>query len=163
MPIESLEVLRLLTNLETEKRKLLQVIIFGQPELEEKLNHPAIRQLKQRITFHYQLGPLAVPELECYLRHRLVVAGYEGGQLFERGACWLLERTTRRVPRLVNIVAHKAMLSAFGKGRRRVGIFDVHAAAIDTASLTTTPAMRWAYVLLAALGSLATLRWTASP
>ena len=68
MPIETLEALRLLTNLETEKRKLLQVIIFGQPELEAKLNHPSIRQLKQRITFHYHLTPLTGSELADALR-----------------------------------------------------------------------------------------------
>jgi MSHA biogenesis protein MshM len=135
MPIETLEALRLLTNLETEKRKLLQVIIFGQPELEAKLNHPSIRQLKQRITFHYQLRPLGGSELVYYLQHRLVVAGYQGGRLFEPMACWLMERKTQRVPRLVNIVAHKAMLSAFGKGRHRVGFFDVLAASRDTASV----------------------------
>src|SRR3954468_14586167 len=117
MPIETLEALRLLTNLETEKRKLLQVIIFGQPELEEKLNHPSIRQLKQRITFDYHLVPLAGSELDYYLHHRLVVAGFQGGRLFDGMATWLLERKTRRVPRLVNIVAHKSLLSAYGKGK----------------------------------------------
>jgi MSHA biogenesis protein MshM len=163
MPIETLEALRLLTNLETEKRKLLQVIIFGQPELEEKLNHPSIRQLKQRITFHYHLGPLAAPELGYYLHHRLMIAGYAGGQLFERSACWLLERKTRRVPRLVNIVAHKAMLSAFGKGRSRVGFLDVRAAAVDTASLSGAPiaAATKAVLVLVAAGCLATLGWMA--
>jgi MSHA biogenesis protein MshM len=163
MPIETLEVLRLLTNLETEKRKLLQVIIFGQPELEEKLNHPAIRQLKQRITFHYHLGSLSAPELGFYLHHRLVVAGYAGGRLFAPWACWLLERKTRRVPRLVNIVAHKAMLRAFGKGRYSVGFFDVHAAALDTASLddealAMMPRLLWA---LGALGLVGALAWLA--
>ena len=137
MPIETLEALRLLTNLETEKRKLLHVIIFGQPELEAKLNHPAIRQLKQRITFDYHLGPLATSELDYYLHHRLVVAGYQGSRLFGRAASWLLQRRTRRVPRLVNIVAHKSLLSAYGKGKRQVGILDVLAASNDTASLRT--------------------------
>jgi MSHA biogenesis protein MshM len=73
MPIETLEALRLLTNLETEKRKLVQVVIFGQPELDEKLNHPSIRQLKQRITFEYHLGPLEGPELARYVNHRMAV------------------------------------------------------------------------------------------
>lgn len=135
MPIETLEALRLLTNLETEKRKLLQVIIFGQPELDEKLNHPSIRQLKQRITFDYHLNPLSRDELSYYVQHRLAVAGYRRGRMFSPLSMWLMQRRTKRVPRLVNIVSHKAMLSAFGKGKRNVGVFDVLAAANDTASM----------------------------
>lgn len=161
MPVETLEALRLLTNLETEKRKLLQVIIFGQPELEDKLNHPSIRQLKQRITFDYHLVPLTGSELDYYLHHRLVVAGFKGGRLFDSSATWLLERRTRRIPRLVNIVAHKSLLSAYGKGKRRVGFFDVLAATNDTASLERDRSSSMRGVLLALLlGScLATLGW----
>lgn len=132
MPLESLEALRLLTNLETEKRKLLQVVIFGQPELEDKLNHPSIRQLKQRISFDYQLGTLSLDELNYYINHRLVVAGYQGGRLFTPFALWVLHFKTGGVPRLVNIVAHKAMLSAYGKGNKEVGVADVMAAVKDT-------------------------------
>ena len=161
MPIETLEALRLLTNLETEKRKLLQVIIFGQPELEAKLNHPSIRQLKQRITFDYHLGPLTGSELHYYLHHRMVVAGYQGGRMFDGMASWLMDRRTRRIPRLVNIVAHKSLLSAYGKGKRRVGFFDVLAASNDTASLENLrPARKTSLVLLFLLGSsIATLGW----
>jgi MSHA biogenesis protein MshM len=161
MPIETLEALRLLTNLETEKRKLLQVIIFGQPELEAKLNHPSIRQLKQRITFHYRLGPLCAQELAWYLHHRMVVAGHQGGEIFGRLACWLIERTTRGVPRLVNIVAHKSLLSAYGRGKRRVNLLDVLAASKDTHS--THNARHWrataTLVLVAAAGCIGTLSW----
>lgn len=135
MPIETLEALRLLTNLETEKRKLLQVIIFGQPELEVKLNHPSIRQLKQRIAFDYELSVLSRDEFDFYVHHRLVVAGYQGGRLFSPMALWLLQQRTRRVPRLVNILAHKSMLAAFGKGHKVVTVFDVLTAANDTSSL----------------------------
>ncbi len=135
MPIETLEALRLLTNLETEKRKLLQVIIFGQPELEEKLDHPSIRQLKQRIAFDYHLGPLTRDEMDFYVHHRLAVAGYKGGRLFTSPALWMLQHKTKRIPRLVNIVAHKAMLSAFGKGKKKVGALEVLIASNDTSSL----------------------------
>jgi MSHA biogenesis protein MshM len=135
MPIETLEALRLLSNLETEKRKLLQVIIFGQPELEEKLNHPSIRQLKQRIAFDYDLGALSRGELEYYVHHRLVVAGYQNGRLFSRLALWVLQHRTKRIPRLVNILAHKSMLCAFGKGKKIVSASDVLVASNDTASL----------------------------
>lgn len=149
MPIETLEALRLLTNLETEKRKLLQVIIFGQPELDEKLNHPSIRQLKQRITFDYHLGPLSRDELSYYVQHRLMVAGYRSGRLFTPLSLWLMQRRTKRVPRLVNIISHKAMLCAFGKGKRNVGVFDVLAAANDTASMRKPSlAGRFSFLLL---------------
>jgi MSHA biogenesis protein MshM len=137
IPIESLEVFRLLTNLETEKRKLLQVIIFGQPELDEKLANPVIRQLRQRITFEYRLPELQNSELSYYLYHRLKVAGYSGGQLFTPSAIWLLDRKTRRFPRLINILAHKSLLSAFGRGRRVVRFWDVLAASRDTESVKT--------------------------
>lgn len=161
MPIETLEALRLLTNLETEKRKLLQVIIFGQPELEDKLNHPSIRQLKQRIAFDYHLTGLSPDELDYYIHHRLMIAGYQGGRLFTPMALWLLQRRTRRVPRLVNILAHKAMLSAYGKGNRVVGFFDVLAAANDTSSLRPTRRMRGLHLLLLTLigGGIAGIGW----
>ena len=161
MPIETLEAMRLLTNLETEKRKLLQVVIFGQPELEHKLNHPAIRQLKQRITFDYHLRPLSRDELDYYVHHRLLVAGYQGGRLFSRMAMWVVERKTRCVPRLVNVVAHKALLSAYGKGKRKVGMLDVLAAANDTASLRGggfTRALTYACVVVVGCG-VAGLGW----
>lgn len=135
MPIETLEALRLLTNLETEKRKLLQVVIFGQPELEEKLKHPSIRQLRQRITFDYCLTPMTGGEIDYYIHHRLRVAGHQGGPMFSKSALWLLKRSTGRVPRLVNIIAHKALLAAYGKGRKIVEMSDVRAAVKDTSSL----------------------------
>ena len=83
MPVETMEGLRLLTNLETEKQKLLQVILFGQPELDDNLNEKNIRQLKQRITFSYQLKPIDREGMESYLVHRLGVAGYKGSNLFD--------------------------------------------------------------------------------
>ncbi len=161
MPIETLEALRLLTNLETEKRKLLQVIIFGQPELEAKLNHPSIRQLKQRITFDYHLSPLTRTEFDYYLHHRLMVAGYRGGRLFTPMALWLMQIGTKRIPRLLNIVAHKAMLSAYGKGKKSVGVFDVLAATSDTASLRDRRLFgaQIALLLIVLGGSLAAFRW----
>lgn len=154
MPIETLEALRLLTNLETEKRKLLQVVIFGQPELEDKLKHPSIRQLRQRITFDYCLTPLSSGEIDYYVHHRLRVAGHQGGPMFTRGALWQLRRATGRVPRLVNIIAHKALLSAYGKGHKIVTLDDVRAAVKDTSSLKHHP-VRWRWRLL--LGSMVLL------
>ncbi|HEU0188735.1 MAG TPA: AAA family ATPase [Gallionella sp.] len=132
MPLESLEVLRLLTNLETEKRKLLQVVLFGQPELNERLRHNSIRQLRQRISFQYDLQGLRKDELERYLRHRLAVAGFSGETLFSKNAVGKLHRISGGTPRLVNIVAHKAMMLAFSEGRQQVLSKHIRAAAADT-------------------------------
>lgn len=132
MPLESLEVLRLLTNLETEKRKLLQVVLFGQPELNERLKHHSIRQLRQRISFQYDLQGLHRNELERYLRHRLAVAGFAGETLFSAGAVAKLHRISGGTPRLVNIVAHKALMLAFSEGRQQVFASHIHDAAADT-------------------------------
>lgn len=132
MPLESLEVLRLLTNLETEKRKLLQVVLFGQPELNERLKHHSIRQLRQRISFQYDLQGLRKDELERYLRHRLAVAGFAGETLFSAGAVGKLHRITVGTPRLVNIVAHKALMLAFSDGRQQVMARHIRDAASDT-------------------------------
>ncbi len=135
MPIETLEALRLLSNIETEKRKLLQVVIFGQPELEDKLNHASIRQLKQRITFEYQLDRLSCDEMQYYLSHRLVIASYQGGRMFSSAAMKLMYLKSKGVPRLVNILAHKALLATYGKGKYQVGFSEVLAAAADTKSI----------------------------
>jgi MSHA biogenesis protein MshM len=132
MPLESLEVLRLLTNLETEKRKLLQVVLFGQPELNERLKHHSIRQLRQRISFQYDLRGLSKSELERYLRHRVAVAGFAGETLFSDGAVGKLHRVTGGTPRLVNIVAHKALMLAFSDGRQMVMARHIGDAAADT-------------------------------
>lgn len=132
MPLESLEALRLLTNLETEKRKLLQIVLFGQPELDRKLQQDAIRQLTQRITFHYHLGPLTKDDLEFYISHRLNVAGFTGSRLFGRDAVKMLSAASGGIPRLVNILAHKALMLTYGEGKQQVRARHVKAAAKDT-------------------------------
>ena len=133
MPIETLETLRLLTNLETEKRKLLQVVLFGQPELEEKLNRPEIRQLRQRITFAYRLEPIDREGMNAYVQHRLMVAGHQGGgSLFRPRALRQLYRASRGIPRLVNILAHKSLMAAYGRGDREVDREHVDMAIADT-------------------------------
>ncbi len=132
MPLESMEVLRLLTNLETEKRKLLQVVLFGQPELNDRLRHNSVRQLRQRISFQYELKGLQRDELERYLRHRMAVAGYTGETLFSKAAVGKLHRITGGTPRLINIVAHKALMLVFAEGRQQVTAKHVGIAAADT-------------------------------
>jgi MSHA biogenesis protein MshM len=148
MPVETLEALRLLTNLETEKRKLLQVVLFGQPELDQKLEHQSIRQLRQRITFQYRLTALARDETDRYLSHRLRVAGYRGSRLFSRPAARLLHRYTGGVPRLVNIVAHKAMLLAYGEGVQDLVPVHVRKAAMDTPVYRRRPWWRLGFAML---------------
>ncbi len=152
MPVETLEVLRLLTNLETEKRKLLQIVLFGQPELDRKLALESIRQLAQRITFHYTLGPLKRDDLDYYLAHRLRVAGFGGARMFSRPAVWRLYAASGGVPRLINILAHKAMMSCYGEGQRLVRASHVAAAAGDTLAVRR----RWSW-LAAGAGTLAAM------
>ena len=132
MPVETMEALRLLTNLETEKKKLLQVILFGQPELDDNLDEKNVRQLKQRITFSYQLKPIDKNGMELYLLHRLHVAGFKGNNLFEKKAMARLFKASRGIPRLINILAHKAMMSAYGQGSKIVYSDNVRAAIKDT-------------------------------
>ncbi len=132
IPVESLEALRLLTNLETEKRKLLQIVLFGQPELNRNLELNSIRQLAQRITFHYHLGPLTRDDLEYYIAHRLRVAGFTGSRLFSRGAVSKLYSASGGVPRLVNILAHKSLMLCYGAGKQQVSRRNVADAARDT-------------------------------
>jgi MSHA biogenesis protein MshM len=132
MPSLTLETLRLISNLETEKRKLIQIVLFGQPELDEKLALPSARQLRQRIVFHYQMPPLRRQEVGRYVDHRLHIAGYRGPRLFSAWAERALFRHSGGRPRLVNILAHKALLAAFGEGSEQVRLRHVRAAVRDT-------------------------------
>jgi MSHA biogenesis protein MshM len=132
MPVETLEALRLLSNLETEKRKLLHIVLFGQPELDARLHRPEVRQLLQRIAFHYRLGGVQKGEVGNYVAHRLRVAGYRGDGLFSHAALRALHRASGGIPRLINILAHKALLSAFGEGRPMAKLRHVRLARKDT-------------------------------
>ncbi|HWD23302.1 MAG TPA: AAA family ATPase [Burkholderiales bacterium] len=141
MSLETLEALRLLTNLETEKRKLMQVVLFGQPELDRKLASPSIRQLLQRITFQHRMRGLEESEVGAYVAHRLAVAGFKGRSPLSAGALRVLHRTSAGLPRLVNILMHKAMLLAYGEGRWTIERRDVRAAAVDTPA--SVPLRKW--------------------
>ncbi|HEV8076786.1 MAG TPA: AAA family ATPase, partial [Marinobacter sp.] len=131
MPAATLEALRLLTNLETERSKLLQVVLFGQPELDVTLGRHEFRQLRQRITFAYRLRPLDLPETTRYLSERLAVAGYRGDPLFSPAAVRRLLRSSGGIARLLNILAHKALMVAYGEGRRQVTASHVRRAQRD--------------------------------
>ena len=121
LDFDVLEQIRLLTNLETNDEKLLQIILIGQPELTEKLSRPELRQLNQRITARYNLQPLNLQETTAYIRHRLEVAGLRsGGSLFESAAVKQIHNLTRGIPRLINVLCDRALLGAYGQQRSRV-------------------------------------------
>ena len=149
IPTATMESLRLLSNLETEKRKLLQIILFGQPELDKKLAEKSARQILQRIVFHYDIAPLHKQELRAYIDHRLHVAGFRGESPFSAGAIRTLYRHSGGTPRLVNILAHKAMMAAFGAGSYRINSAVVLEAAKDTQGAHP---VRWWHAVVGGLG-----------
>jgi MSHA biogenesis protein MshM len=132
MPDDSMEALRLLTNLETERDKLLKVVLFGQPELDHRLRQHDLRQLRQRILFSYTLNALDRNTLGIYVNHRLLVAGYRGSPLFTTRALKLLHRKSRGIPRLINVLSHKALMSAYGRGDHVIKVQHIRNAAADT-------------------------------
>jgi general secretion pathway protein A len=108
-----LEQIRLLSNLETEKEKLLQIILVGQPELNDLLKRDDLRQLKQRIALRHHIAPLAWEEVGQYIRHRIEVAGGDGRIQWTDGALLLIRRYSRGVPRLINVICDKALLAGY--------------------------------------------------
>ncbi len=158
LPDSALETVRLLTNLETEQRKLLQVVLFGQPELDQRLASPQFRQLRQRIVHSCTLEPLSRTDVGLYLEHRVSAAGCGRG-LFSPGAIAAIARASAGAPRLVNILADKALLAAYGRGKTRAGRAEVRRAVADTEAARETlwwpkwqPAARLAAFSLVALG-----------
>lgn len=146
IPVRTLESLRLLSNLETEKRKLLQLVLLGQPELDEKLSRPEIRQLLQRITFSEYLGPMTAHCVPTYLAHRLATAALGEAtdtQVFELEAAQLMARLSGGVPRLVNILAHKCLMLAYGENVHRVNRQHVALAGLDTPGVRALAPVSW--------------------
>ncbi len=121
MSDDLLEQVRLLSNLETDDRKLLQIVIVGQPELKAKLERPELRQLRQRITVRYHLGPIDRRETEAYILHRLQVAGANGRPTFSPWALRAVHLYARGVPRLINAVCDASLLAGYVDGRDRLG------------------------------------------
>ena len=152
LPDETLEAIRLFGNLETESSKLLQIVLFGQPELDARLARPHLRQLRQRIGFSYCLRALRVDETRAYVEHRLQVSGYRGAELFEGRALRLLWRASRGVPRLINVLAQKCLMLAYGRGMRRIGPRLVRLAIRDTEDASRGSLVRW-WPLLLLLGA----------
>ncbi len=145
MPRNSLESLRLLSNLESAKDKLLHIIFFAQPEFEQRLAEPGLRQLKQRISFSHVLKKLTRRDVAAYLEHRLTVAGCREPALFTPRASRLLYQASGGVPRLVNVLANKALLAAYGKGARKIPPRLVRRAVADTPGLAAYGTARFGY------------------
>jgi general secretion pathway protein A len=116
-----LEQVRLLSNLETDDRKLLQIVLMGQPELRDRLNHPSMRQLRQRITVRYHLSPLKRGEIGSYVSHRLTISGAKQAPRFSAAALWRVFCYSQGIPRLVNAVCDKCLLAGFVQQRTRIG------------------------------------------
>jgi general secretion pathway protein A len=155
VPLEVLERLRLLSNLETTTEKLLRLVLVGQPQLARVLLDPSLAQLNQRITLRWHLRPLTRAETYAYVRHRLTVAGGEhAATLFTRPALRLVHRFSAGVPRLVNMIGHRAMLAAYVQRQRRVTAAIVRRAnreirSVPLATPTKSWSMRWAAPALA--------------
>jgi len=153
MPLSTLEEIRLLSNLETSEDKLLQIVLFGQPELDEKLAVHEIRQLNERITFRFELAPLNAEEIRDYLNTRLRSSGYRGAELFGTSAVRELTRHSRGLLRRINVLADKALLAAFAANARQVRGKHVRLAARDSA-FVTAPTWRPALYTVAAIALL---------
>jgi len=117
---ELLEQVRLLSNLETDDRKLLQIVLLGQPELRDRLNDHSLRQLRQRIMVRYHLRSLTTTEIGHYLQHRLQVAGANGAPYFTAGALWRIQRYSQGIPRLINAVGDKCLLAGYVRQTERI-------------------------------------------
>lgn len=119
-----MEQVRLLSNLETDQHKLMQIVLAGQPELDQRLAEPGLRQLRQRMMIRVELRPLGLPDTGQYIEHRLRVAGAVDGTGFSADAIAVVHEKSEGIPRLINKICDRAMLAAFVGGRRRVGLED---------------------------------------
>ena len=173
MPAESLEEIRLLSNLESKATKLLQIALFAQPELDDRLAANDMRQLRERITQHFNLAPLKVGEVGGYIDFRLRAAGYRGPNLFTARAIDQITRISEGLSRRINILADKALLAAYSGGAHQVDMAEVRIAAQDArfapiqkdAGGKLVPALKIAIALLMtlAVAALAYALWPRSP
>jgi len=147
MPVETLEEIRLLSNLETDQNKLLQMVLFGQPELDEKLALPHIRQLKERITHSFNLSPFPSDDTLQYLNFRLRAVGYKGPDIFNKKTAGAIKKHSNGLTRRINIIADKSLMAAFCEGSHSVTRAHVKSAAQDNDFKKTRPVKKM--VLLA--------------
>ena len=161
---ELLELLRLLTNLETQERKLLQIVLVGQPELRDLLARPELEQLSQRVIARVHLGPMQRAETADYVRHRLGVAGLTGEQPFSDRALALVHRLSGGVPRRINLLCQRALLGAYASGTRRIGPAIVRQAASEVFAVPAAGRRPWAAgalgLLLVVAGGTAAWWWS---
>jgi type II secretory pathway predicted ATPase ExeA len=166
MPVETLEEIRLLSNLEANRNKLLQLVLFGQPELNEILARPDMRQLKERITHNFGLAPLVHDDVSHYIDFRMRAAGYRGPNVFSATALKLIAQNSLGLTRRINILADKSLLAAFSAGSHEIGPKEIQAAIRDcefSAATyrgrgTRTAQIRWIAGLLI-LSALAGIAW----
>jgi type II secretory pathway predicted ATPase ExeA/septal ring-binding cell division protein DamX len=154
MPEETLEEVRLLSNLESSRHKLLHLVLFGQPELDATLAKPSLRQLRDRVTHAFRMRPLSRTEVARYLSFRMRAAGYRGPEIFSPGAVSLITRSADGLTRRINILADKALLSAFAQNSHAVTPAHVRAAVKDSELVATRRwPMRAVYAAAAALAA----------
>jgi type II secretory pathway predicted ATPase ExeA len=167
MPEETLEQVRLLSNLESNRHKLLQIVLFGQPELDETLAKPSLRQLRDRITHSFRTRPLSLPEVAKYLSFRMRAAGYRGPDVFAPRAVRLVAAASGGLTRRINILADKALLAAYTESTHAVTARHVRAAVRDSEFAPARPRLRpFLYVGAAALAGIAigaAARWFVDP
>jgi MSHA biogenesis protein MshM len=169
MPAESLEEIRLLSNLESKATKLLQIALFAQPELDERLAANDMRQLRERITQHFNLAPLKAGEVSSYIEFRLRAAGYHGPNPFTARAVDMIARISEGLSRRINILADKALLAAYSSGSHQVDVAEVKVAGQDARFAPIqqkppgklTPAVKWGLAggVVLALAALALSLW----
>ncbi len=148
MPLATLEEIRLLSNLETKQHKLLQVVLFGQPELDVGLSKPSVRQIKERITNSFYLSPLSCHEIGDYLAFRLHLAGFRGTPVFSKAASWLIAHYSKGLMRRINIIADKALLAAYATGQREVTLRHIFSALSDCEFIKPNILLRPAFLVL---------------
>ena len=152
MPPESLEEVRLLSNLETDRHKLVNIILFGQPELDTLLADRKLRQVRDRVIHRFELPPLSKDEAAAYIDHRLRIAGWRGGRLFSPAAMSLLVKASGGRARRINLLADKSLLAAYAEGVKQVEKRHVQTASgelhADPATLSSTVAFPWRSIVI---------------
>jgi len=159
MPIATLEEIRLLSNLETGKHKLLQIVLFGQPELDQMIADRQIRQLKERITYSFNLNPLKTGEVKDYLNSRLRACGYRAGEVFTPAAIRRIRQYSNGLLRRINILADKSLLSAYATNKNQVTNRHVKTAARDSEFISSAFPYRYAVIAACLLVSILLLFW----
>jgi len=161
MPVETLEEIRFLSNLETDQHKLLQMVLFGQPELDEKLAQPQIRQLRERITHGFYLDPFPPEDTLDYLNFRLRSVGYRGPSIFNQRTANAVEKYSSGLSRRINIIADKALMASFSEGTHEVSTSHVATAAKDS-DFTSPVRLRPVLKVVGAIVALLLALWLGS-